>query len=709
MAERNKLRTRILSIRRKLINSPSELSGFEYLAPGREPSASDIVKALCLEYSEYCVVGDLEGVVSREVARAAAGSRTMGVVPQENPVDVATPIQAAPSVGLKKRSRETDGSPSQVIGGSKVKSPVVPSAAPAERFGDICGLDQKCLLQLRNQVILPLTNPSLCNQFLRSMPCPGLLICGAPGSGKSLLARAIAGECGGATFFAISSTEIVAGISGESEERIRMIFEAAKLASPSIVVFDDIDVICPRSANRDLERRIVAQIQNCMDSLKSVEGFVSVIATTSKPELIDSSLRRSGRFDIEIALGMPDLLARRLILEKGINTYFTAPLAEDVDLDVVAKKAAGFVGADLMRLVREAGMCAVKKCIEGVRALGDQSMDEEGEGLCAEGQEGECGLGQPGCVSVVCQSDFLTALTFIEPSSRREGFSTVPAQTWEDVGSLDLVKARLEQAVCLPIRRADLFAKINRDTVMHGNDGVLLYGPPGCGKTLLAKAVANASGASFISVKGPELLNKYVGESERAVRQVFERARISPPCVIFFDELDALCPRRDSGGGSSSGATERVVNQMLTEMDGAGESNRGVIVIGATNRPDMVDPAMLRPGRLGLLIYVPLPDSVARANILRTLMRKTEHDSEKLDFDLIGTQTQRFSGADMACLVRSAVTQAVVRLDKHGADQPACVTVADFALARSSLNPSVSADEELRYLALRDSIDANSR
>jgi ribosome biogenesis ATPase len=301
----------------------------------------------------------------------------------------------------------------------------------------------------------------------------------------------------------------------------------------------------------------------------------------------------------------------------------------------------------------------------------------------------------------IIMDDFLTAVKYIEPSSRREGFSTVPSQTWEDVGSLEFIKARLEQAVCLPIRRADLFAKLNKDTVMHGNDGVLLYGPPGCGKTLLAKAVANASGASFISVKGPELLNKYLGESERAVRQVFERARISPPCVVFFDEMDALCPRRDGSSGSS-GATERVVNQMLTEMDGAGESNRGVIVIGATNRPDMVDPAMLRPGRLGILMYVPLPDIVARENILKTLLRKTMFD-DAIDFTGLAKETPRFSGADMACLVRSAITQAVVRLDTEGGK--AVVTIEDFEKAKSSIRASVSADEERKYLAIRDSIE----
>ncbi len=662
-----------------MITNPGEVGGFEFSTPGTEPSACDIVKLLCLEFPEYCSLSDIEGIVSRESQRAAMGSRTIPStsVTDTPSVEITTP---PPQLSLtKKRAREVaPPAPQNPSFATKVRAPVVPSPSPIERFQDICGLDPKALFMIKNQVILPLINEDICNKFLRTMPCPGVLICGSPGSGKSLLARAIAGESG-AAFFPVSSTEIVAGISGESEEKIRQIFEAAKSCAPSIIVFDDIDVICPRSANRDLERRIVAQIQNCMDSLSKSDSYVSVIATTSKPEVIDSSLRRSGRFDIEISLGMPDLLARRQILEKAIEKFFNAPIdPESVDLDQVAKKAAGFVGADLIRLVRETGMCAVKRH----SVSDDQVMDLEGE-------------------EKIVMDDFLTAVKYIEPSSRREGFSTVPSQTWEDVGSLETIKARLEQAVCLPIRRADLFAKLNRDTVMHGNDGVLLYGPPGCGKTLLAKAVANASGASFISVKGPELLNKYVGESERAVRQVFERARISPPCVIFFDEMDALCPRRDGSSGSS-GATERVVNQMLTEMDGAGESNRGVIVIGATNRPDMVDPAMLRPGRLGILMYVPLPDVVARENIIKTLLRKTVFD-DSIDFTSLAVETPRFSGADMACLVRSAITQAVVRLDTQGGK--AVVTTEDFDKAKSSIRASVSAEEERKYLSLRDSIE----
>lgn len=665
-----------------MLQNPADHPGFEYISPGTEPNPTDLTKLLCLEFPEYCSVPDIETIVSRELNRAVLGAKSVGGIAAPE-VSVVTPT--APPTANKKRAREGETGQSAAIGGSKVRAPVLPSESPTERFEDVCGLDPVHLFQIRNQVILPLTSSDLCAKFVRSMPCPGILLCGAPGSGKSLLARAIAGESQ-ATFFSVSSTEIIAGISGESEERIRMIFEAAKSHAPSIIVFDDIDVICPRSANRDLERRIVAQIQNCMDSLsKAEQGYVAVVATTSKPEVIDSSLRRSGRFDIEIPLGMPDLDARRAILEKAIDKYFTARLGDSVDLSEVAKKAAGFVGADLLRLVREAGMCAVKRATNLVQPEADESMTDDA--LLA-------------CPSVEME-DFLTAVKFIEPSSRREGFSTVPSQTWEDVGSLENIKARLEQAVCLPIRRADLFAKLNKGTVMHGNDGVLLYGPPGCGKTLLAKAVANASGASFISVKGPELLNKYVGESERAVRQVFERARISPPCLIFLDELDALVPRRDGTSGSS-GATERVVNQMLTELDGAGDSNRGIIVVGATNRPDMIDPAMLRPGRLGLLMYVPLPDITARANILKTLLRKTYYD-EKIDLEQVAKETPRFSGADMACLVRSSITQAVVRLDQQGGEP--MVTFEDFEKARQSIRASVSADEERKYLALRDSIE----
>ena len=697
MSDRNRLRMRILSARKRLMTNPGEMGGFEYSNTGTEPNPSDIVKLLCLDFPEYCSVTDLESLVSREAQRAAQGSRTItstSVSDSTGVVEISTP-PPPPQLSLtKKRAREPTTSSTQStvpLGAAKIRAPVVPSAPPSERFEDICGLDPKALFMIKNQVIMPLINRDICNKFLRTMPCPGVLICGSPGSGKTLLARAIAGESGGASFFPVSSTEIVAGISGESEEKIRQIFEAAKSCAPSIIIFDDIDVICPRSANRDLERRIVAQIQNCMDALSKddTDGYVSVIATTSKPEVIDSSLRRSGRFDIEISLGMPDLVARRQILEKAIDKFFTAPIdIESVDLDEVAKKAAGFVGADLIRLVRETGMCAVKRFSANTDQTTMTIDDVEDQNVGNDGEK-------------IFMDDFLTAVKYIEPSSRREGFSTVPSQTWEDVGSLETIKARLEQAVCLPIRRADLFAKLNRDTVMHGNDGVLLYGPPGCGKTLLAKAVANASGASFISVKGPELLNKYVGESERAVRQVFERARISPPCVIFFDEMDALCPRRDGSSGSS-GATERVVNQMLTEMDGAGESNRGVIVIGATNRPDMVDPAMLRPGRLGILMYVPLPDVLARENILKTLLRKTQFD-DSIDFSSIAQDTPRFSGADMACLVRSAITQAVVRLDQHGG--PAVVTLNDIEKAKLSLRASVSAEEERKYLALRDSIE----
>ncbi len=694
------------------MQSPEELLGFEYSqAPGTEPSVGDITKLLLLDFPQYARLEALDSHVAREVQRAVAGSRIMA------PETLVVPVTPVVGGTVRKRGRDVvpdagSGAPSGPIGGVKLRSPLSNSPCPLERFSDVCGLDQKSLFVVRNQVIQPLVNSALCGRFLKSMPCPGVLICGSPGSGKTLLARAIAGESS-ASFFPVSSTEIVAGISGESEEKIRQIFEAAKNAAPSIIVFDDIDVICPRSANRDLERRIVAQIQNCMDALAKWEGYVAVVATTSKPEVIDSSLRRSGRFDIELSLGMPDLTARREILARALEKYFTASLCRSVDLTEVAKKAAGFVGADLIRLVRETGMCAVERLAvaeEAMEDLEEERFEEKKfEGKKFDGKNFEEKKSSsidpvhPSLSAEVTMGDFLTALKYIEPSSRREGFSTVPSQTWEDVGSLETVKARLEQAVCLPIRRADLFAAIGG--VPSGGDGVLLYGPPGCGKTLLAKAVANASGASFISVKGPELLNKYVGESERAVRQVFERARISPPCVIFFDEIDALCPRRDGSNGSS-GAAERVVNQMLTEMDGAGESNKGVVVIGATNRPDMVDPAMLRPGRLGLLMYVPLPDETARENILRTLLRKTKVEAG-IDLKKLAHATPRFSGADMACLVRSAVTQAVVRLDatpNPKIDQVR-VQLIDFELARTSLRASVSADEEKKYLSLRDEID----
>ena len=541
---------------------------------------------------------------------------------------------------------------------------------PSERLEDVCGLDPALTSLLRDLVVLPLRYPDVYSRLLGgAAACAGLLLCGAPGTGKTLIARALAGETG-ASFFALNATEVVAGVSGEAEGRLRELFEAAKNSAPSLVLLDDVDAICPSGRARELERRMVSQLTACLDSLETCPGVV-VIATTSRPDSLDSSLRRSGRFDREICLGMPDVAGRAKILERLAQTLPT----ECINIPELARLTAGYVGADLVRLGKEAGMSAAKRAV-------DSSHAEEESIL-------------------INQSDFEVALTKVQPSSRREGFSTVPSVSWEDVGALSTLKAELDDTICMPIRRADLFERLAGKQQTSVLGGVLLFGPPGCGKTLLAKAVANASGASFISVKGPELLNKYVGESERAVRQVFSRAATSAPCVIFFDEIDALCPRRNA---ENTGAQERVVNQMLTEMDGAQGVASGVFVVAATNRPDMVDAAMLRPGRLGKLLYVPLPDQAGRADIIKTLLRHTPHDST-LNVDDLAVQTVRFSGADLNALVREAIAIAVKRIDLAMTDGTELGSVSvrceDFACALRKIGPSVTEEAERDYLSLQ--------
>ena len=545
-----------------------------------------------------------------------------------------------------------------------------PSPRPWERLEDVCGLDRRLSAQLTDLVVLPLRFPDLYARLLGgSSACSGLLLCGAGGTGKSLLGRALAGETG-ASFFPVNATELVCGVSGDSEQKLRALFDAARDAAPSLLLLDDIDSICPRSGGgRELERRIVAQLNACLDGLEHAPGIV-VVATTSRPEALDASLRRSGRFDTEISIGMPDLEGRAAILSRLAGRFPSG----DLDISELAKLTAGYVGADLVRLAKEAGLAAAK------RAINDCANEEE---------------------VLIQQVDFLTAIPRVQPSSRREGFSTVPSVTWDDVGALSSLKAELDDTICLPIRQAPVFAALLGGGPGTGSflGGALLFGPPGCGKTLLAKAVANASGASFISVKGPELLNKYVGESERAVRQVFQRAANSSPCVIFFDEIDALCPRRNA---ENTGAQERVVNQMLTEMDGATGIASGVFVIAATNRPDMVDSAMLRPGRLGKLLYVPLPDEDGREDILRTLLRHTPCQ-QGLDISSLAKSAVRFSGADLNALFREAIASAVKRIDSGMAteENSAQVTSSDFQLALSKVKASVTEEAERSYLQLQ--------
>eukprot|EP00929_Paragymnodinium_shiwhaense_P000830 TRINITY_DN101038_c0_g1_i1.p1 TRINITY_DN101038_c0_g1~~TRINITY_DN101038_c0_g1_i1.p1 ORF type:complete len:824 (-),score=213.12 TRINITY_DN101038_c0_g1_i1:120-2591(-) len=542
-----------------------------------------------------------------------------------------------------------------------------PLERPAERLSDLGGIDP-ILDDLRQLVVQPLTHPEV-YAHLGVSPPTGVLLHGPPGSGKTKLAHALAGTTG-VSFFKVAATEIVSGMSGESEAKIRQLFQSAIAAAPSLLFMDEVDAITPRrdSAGREMERRIVAQLLTCMDELKN--SGVVVMGATNRPDALDPALRRAGRFDREIAMGIPDEPARLKILEKMTSGM---RLAGDLDLKFLAKGTPGYVGADLNALTQEAALTAVVRAFANLKdkepSKAADTVIEDAEGAFAgavEAAEAAEASEQVGVKAYTAQelegvavvmADFNLALTKVQPSMRREGFTTIPDVAWEDVGALADVRGEMDAAVCEPIRKAELFRQLGLTVPC----GVLLFGPPGCGKTLLAKATANASGANFISVKGPELLNKYVGESEKAVRSVFERARSSSPCVIFFDELDALVPKRTGEG--SSGA-ERVVNQMLTEMDGV-HSRAQVYVIGATNRPDIVDPAMLRPGRLDRLLFVPLPTEAGRLEILRAHAKRLPL-TDDVDLPTLSQKCEGFSGADLAALVREAAMTAI-----RAADMPA--------------------------------------
>ncbi|KAJ8938351.1 hypothetical protein NQ318_000143 [Aromia moschata] len=484
------------------------------------------------------------------------------------------------------------------------------------------------------KMILHIKHPEI-YKSLGISPPRGLLLHGPPGCGKTLLANAIAGELD-VPLIKVAAPELVAGVSGESEERIRELFAEATKAAPCVLFIDEIDAITPSRQNvqKDMEKRIVAQMLSCLDDLNENGDSVLVIGASNRLDSIDAALRRAGRFDKEISLGIPDVHSRSQILK---NFCANLKLTENFDFDTLAGYTPGFVGADLLSLTREAAMVAVNRCFkelqnqresQEVENQKDQPAEERNNDSMeeinvsfnatedAENTEREKDKSESTsarvtqhttleellewlhkddtfsdsrlCDLCITMSDFEEALKHIQPSAKREGFATVPNTTWDDIGSLRDIREELEMAIVAPVRHAKEFSELGIDIPT----GVLLCGPPGCGKTLLAKAIANEAGINFISVKGPELLNMYVGESEKAVRVCFERARNSAPCVIFFDELDALCPKRsDSGEGSAC----RVVNQMLTEMDGV-EGRRGVYLLAASNRPDIIDPAVLRPG-----------------------------------------------------------------------------------------------------------------
>ncbi len=552
----------------------------------------------------------------------------------------------------------------------------VERAVPSVTYEDIGGLKRELRL-VREMIELPLKHPELF-QRLGIDPPKGVLLYGPPGTGKTLIAKAVANEVN-AHFISISGPEIMSKYYGESEQRLREIFEEAKENAPSIIFIDEIDSIAPRreEVTGEVERRVVAQLLALMDGLEA-RGNVIVIAATNRPDAVDPALRRPGRFDREIEIGVPDRDGRKEILE--IHTR-GMPLAEDVNLDELAELTVGFVGADLEALCKEAAMHALRSRME----KGD--IDIEAEEIPEEVLEN----------LKVTREDFLEALKNIEPSAMREVLVEVPNVRWEDVGGLEHAKQELMEAVEWPLKYPEVFSAVN----IKPPKGILLYGPPGTGKTLLAKAVANESNANFISVKGPELLSKWVGESEKHVREMFRKARQVAPCVLFFDEIDSLAPRR--GGGVDSHVTERVVSQLLTELDGM-EELKDVVVIAATNRPDMIDPALLRPGRIERHIYIPPPDREARKEIFRIHLRGKPL-AEDVSIDELAEKTEGYTGADIEAACREAGMLAIREAIKPGISKEEAkeiaktlkITKEHFEKALEKVKPSMTKEDIKTY------------
>ena len=496
-------------------------------------------------------------------------------------------------------------------------------------YEDIGGLDEE-VRRVREIIELPLRHPELFNRLGIEAP-KGVLLHGPPGTGKTLIARAVVNESG-ASFYAIQGPEIMSKYYGESEAQLRKRFEEAEENAPSVIFIDELDSIAPKrgEGTHELERRIVAQLLTLMDGLQG-RGRVIVIAATNRVDDVDAALRRPGRFDREIEIGVPDRDGRRVILQ--IHTR-TMPLAEDFELEHFVNVTHGYVGADLAALAREAAMKALR------RLLPDIDLEAGGDSIPASVLEN----------LQVTQDDFKDAFKEIEPSTLRDVFTETPRTSWEDVGGMEDVKEKLKEAVEMPLQRPEAFTRLG----ITPPRGVLLYGPPGVGKTMVAKAAAKESTANFITVKGPEILSKWVGESEKAIREIFRKAKQSAPTIIFIDEIDSIAAKRGSRG--DSGATERVVNQLLTSMDSF-ESLGDVIVLAATNRPDILDPSILRPGRFDRIVYIPPPDVKERRAILGVHTR--DMPLEGVDLDDLAVRLEGFTGADIASLVREAAMAAL--------------------------------------------------
>lgn len=548
-------------------------------------------------------------------------------------------------------------------------------------YDDIGGV-RKQLAQIRELVELPLRHPGLFKN-VGVKPPKGILMYGPPGCGKTLIARAVANETG-AFFFLINGPEIMSKMAGESESNLRKAFEEAEKNSPAIIFIDEIDSIAPKrdKTQGEVERRIVSQLLTLMDGMKA-RSQVIVIGATNRPNTIDAALRRFGRFDREIDIGIPDQTGRLEVLR--IHTK-NMKLSSDVDLESVSSETHGYVGADLAALCTEAALQCIREKMEYI--------DIEEDKIDAEVLNSMS----------VTMDHFRHALGASNPSALREMVVEIPNVSWEDIGGLEETKRNLRELVQYPIEHADKYKKFG----LNPSRGCLFYGPPGCGKTLLAKAIANECQANFISIKGPELLTMWFGESEANVRDVFDKARAAAPCVLFFDELDSIASSRGGSAGDAGGAGDRVVNQLLTEMDGMSDK-KSVFIIGATNRPDIIDPALMRPGRLDQLMYIPLPDLLSRLSIFKAVLRKSPV-AKDVDLQYLSEKTEGFSGADLTEIcqrttqmaIRQSIQAEAERIERgednmetDQADPVPEITRAHFAEAMKYARRSVS-DADIR-------------
>ena len=582
--------------------------------------------------------GNIDSLIRRELGgqpvtqgqsiRLPLGFGFMGGQSQAVPLKIASTTPSGTVVITDDTQVQIAEQPAEQIAEGQPGTADGSADTPNVAYEDIGGLDEE-LEQVREMIELPMRHPELFKR-LGIEPPKGVLLHGPPGTGKTLIAKAVANEID-ASFHTVSGPEIMSKYYGESEEQLREVFEEAAEEAPAIIFMDELDAIAPEreEAGGDVERRVVAQLLSLMDGLEE-RGEVVVIGATNRVDAIDPALRRGGRFDREIEVGAPDANGRGEILQ--IHTR-EMPLADEIDLDAYASNTHGFVGADLESVVREAGMNALRR----VRP----TLDLDAETIDADTLDG----------LAVTAADFRAALREVEPSALREVFVEAPDVTWDDVGGLSETKARLQEAIQWPLAYPEAYQQVD----LHAPKGILLHGPPGTGKTLLAKAVANEADSNFISVKGPELFDKYIGESEKGIREIFSKARENAPTVVFFDEIDAIATQRGDGGDTQ--VSERVVSQLLTELDGL-ETLEDVVVIAATNRPDLLDDALTRAGRIEEQIAVTEPDKKAREEILAIHTRDRPVAAD-VDLDALAAATEGFVGAELAALCRKAATEAV--------------------------------------------------